>query len=204
MAKKENPSYFLWERFKNGDDDAFYRIYDQYFNALYSYALNFSKDTYFIKDCIHDLFLDLYKYRKTLSETDNIQYYLLRSLRRLLHKEGTKRKTLLHDEQLLLINDTPVISLEEEIIADETKKEHFRALAEVMKKLTRKQQEALSLKFEHNLSYPEIADTLNISVESARTMIYRALKELRKAIKKGKTSNSILLFFLLRNRIQTG
>jgi RNA polymerase sigma factor (sigma-70 family) len=121
-----------------------------------------------------------------------------------LHKEGTKRNTLLNDEQLLLLNDTPVRSLEDEIIADETKKEHFRELAEGMKKLTKKQQEALSLKFEHNLSYPEIADTLNISVESTRTMIYRALKELRKAIKKGKTFNSILLFFLLRNRIQTG
>ncbi|WP_372653043.1 RNA polymerase sigma factor [Draconibacterium sp.] len=201
MANKENPSYFLWERFKNGDDDAFYRIYDQYFNELYSYALNFSKDQDFIKDCIHDLFLNLYKYRKTLSSTDNIQYYLLRSLRRLLHKEGTKKNTLLHDEQLLHLNDTPVISLEDEIIADETKKENFKALADVMKKLTKKQQEALSLKFEHNLSYPQIADTLNISVESARTMIYRTLKELRKAIKKGKTSNSILLFFMLRNRI---
>ncbi|KJF45257.1 RNA polymerase sigma factor [Draconibacterium sediminis] len=201
MANKENPSYFLWERFKNGDDDAFYRIYDQYFNELYSYALNFSKDQDFIKDCIHDLFLNLYKYRKTLSSTDNIQYYLLRSLRRLLHKEGTKRNTLLHDEQLLHLNDTPVVSLEDEIIADETKKENFKALADVMKKLTKKQREALSLKFEHNLSYPQIADTLNISVESARTMIYRTLKELRKAIKKGKTSNSILLFFMLRNRI---
>ncbi|WP_167618801.1 RNA polymerase sigma factor [Maribellus sediminis] len=201
MANKENPSYFLWERFKNGDDDAFYRIYNQYFNELYSYALNFSKDQDFIKDCIHDLFLNLYKYRKTLSSTDNIQYYLLRSLRRLLHKEGTKRNTLLHDEQLLHLNDTPVVSLEDEIIADETKKENFKALAEVMKKLTNKQREALSLKFEHNLSYPQIADTLNISVESARTMIYRTLKELRKAIKKGKTSNSILLFFMLRNRI---
>lgn len=201
MANKENPSYFLWERFKNGDDDAFYRIYDQYFNELYSYALNFSKDQDIIKDCIHDLFLNLYKYRKTLSSTDNIQYYLLRSLRRLLHKEGTKRNTLLHDEQLLHLNDTPVVSLEDEIIADETKKENFKALADVMKKLTKKQREALSLKFEHNLSYPQIADTLNISVESARTMIYRTLKELRKAIKKGKTSNSILLFFMLRNRI---
>ncbi|WP_303919023.1 RNA polymerase sigma factor [Draconibacterium sediminis] len=201
MANKENPSYFLWERFKNGDDDAFYRIYDQYFNELYSYALNFSKDQDFIKDCIHDLFLNLYKYRKTLSSTDNIQYYLLRSLRRLLHKEGTKRNTLLHDEQLLHLNDIPVVSLEDEIIANETKKENFKALADVMKKLTKKQREALSLKFEHNLSYPQIADTLNISVESARTMIYRTLKELRKAIKKGKTSNSILLFFMLRNRI---
>ncbi|WP_394706728.1 hypothetical protein [uncultured Draconibacterium sp.] len=46
-----------------------------------------------------------------------------------------------------------------------------------------------------------MANTLNISVESARTMIYRTLKELRKGIKKGKTSNSILLFFMLRNRI---
>ncbi|MCE4563469.1 sigma-70 family RNA polymerase sigma factor [Maribellus sp. CM-23] len=203
MPGQTNSAYFLWERFKNGDNDAFYSIYDQYFDSLYNYGLHFTPDENLIKDCIHDLFLDLYKYRKRLSKTDNILYYLLRSLRRLIHKELTKRNMLLTDEQLMFQNDTPVMAIEDVIIADEIQKEHFKALTDVMKSLSKRQQEGLSLKFEHNLSYTEIATTLDISVESARTIIYRALKDLRKALKKNQTFNSLLLFFVFKNLIHT-
>jgi len=198
VGGQKNSAYFLWERFKNGDNDAFYSIYDQYFDSLYSYGLYFTSDKDLIKDCIHDLFLDLYKYRKRLSKTDNILFYLLRSLRRLIHKEISRGNALLTDEAIILQYDTPIMPLEDEIITEEIQKEYFKVLTEAMKGLSKRQQEALSLKFQHNLTYSEIADTLDISVESARTIIYRALKELRKSLKENKKFGSLLLFLFLR------
>ena len=66
-----------------------------------------------------------------------------------------------------------------------------------MKTLSNRQREGLSLKFEHNHTYPEIAEIMGISIESARTMIYRALKDLRKCIESNGLSIQ-LLFFLSR------
>ncbi len=197
--EEKSADYFLWKRFIEGDDKALFTIYDQYFDALYGYGIHFSKDKDLIKDCIHDLFLDLYKYRERLSETDNIHFYLFRSLRRLLYKEQSKRITILSDEKILLQNDIPVMAFEDTIIESETKNRNYKILREAMKELSDKQREGLSLKFAQNFSYKEIADILGISVESARTNIYRALKDLRKVLKKQGVS-SFILFLLFHDK----
>jgi len=185
----------LWRRFKEGSDQAFYLLYDQYADNLYKYGCHFSRDKSFIKDCIHDLFLDLYKYRKKLTETDSVQFYLFRSLRRIIHKEQVKVIPIVYDEMISSPNDNAGISCEDSIIALETEAENHWALGDAMKTLTNRQREGLALKFEHGHTYPEIAEIMDISVESARTMIYRALKELRKYFEdKGQ---SIQLLFLL-------
>ena len=187
----------LWRRFKEGDDYAFYRLYDQYVDYLFKYGSHFSKDKNFIKDCVHDLFLDLYKYRKKLSETDNVQFYLFRSLRRIIHKEQVKVIPIVYDEMISSPNVDFAFSHEDYLIATETEAANYKVLNDVMKTLSNRQREALSLKFEHARSYPEIAEIMGISIESARTIIYRALKELRKCIDT-KGHSIQLLFILLR------
>ena len=187
----------LWQRFKNGNDQAFYHLYNQYADNLYKYGSHFSKDKDLVKDCVHDLFLDLYKYRNKLSDTDNVQFYLFRSLRRIIHKEQVKIIPLVYDEMIRSPADNTDLSFEDTMIAAETEAENRAVLSIAMKTLSNRQREGLSLKFEHNSSYPEISEIMGISVESARTIIYRALKELRKSIE-DKGHSFQLLFFLTR------
>jgi RNA polymerase sigma factor (sigma-70 family) len=200
--RKSDMDYLLWERFKKGDTKAFFSLYDRFFDTLFNYGLHFSRDKDLIKDCIHDLFLDLYKYRENLSETDNIRFYLLRSLRRLIYKEKARKMAVVPDEQILLQNDIPQMAFEDNLVASETKDKNYRVLADVMKELSDRQREGLVLKFEQNLSYKEIAGILGISVESARTSVYRALKDLRKALKKkGLSIHLMLLFYRSRQKV---
>lgn len=182
MGKAINKDYYLWESFKKGNDVAFYQLYEQYADSLYSYGVHFSGDISFVKDCIHDLFLDLYKYRNKLSETDNVQFYLLRCLRRKIHREQVKTIPIIFDDNLASSHINQVLPFEEMMIATEIEIEHYRMLKDAMKKLTDRQRESLALKFEQNLTYPEIAEVLGMTVESVRTSIYRALKLLRKSI----------------------
>ena len=200
MGKDQNTDYYLWKSFKEGEKNSFSNLYDQYADSLYSFGMHFSNDKEFIKDCIHDLFLDLYKYRDNLSMTDNIRFYLLRSLRRKIHHEKNKTIHLIYDNNDKSYNENQVLAFEETIIASEIEKENFDVLKKAMLSLTDRQREGLSLKFEHNLAYPEIAKIMDMSVESARTSIYRALKLLRKSINNGKSSIQ-LLFFLSRYSI---
>ena len=194
MKKELKADDNLWKRFKDGNDHAFYRLYDQYADILYKYGCHFSKDKDFIRDCIHDLFLELYKYRKKLSETDNIQFYLFRSLRRIIQKEQVKVIKLVYDEMISSPNDTPEVSHEDFLIAAETEVENRGVLSKAMKTLSNRQREGLSLKFEHDCSYSDIAEIMGISVESARTIIYRALKELRMCLGSKVHSIQLLVF----------
>lgn len=182
MEKELNKDYYLWKSFIDGNDDSFYRLYDQYADVLYHYGLHLSRDKEFIKDCIHDLFLDLYKYRNKLSNTDNIRFYLVRSLRRKIHQAQIKTTPLIYDNHIQSSNENQELAYEDKVIARETEEENNRLLTNAMKTLTADQREGLHLKFEHNLAYPEIAEILGMSIESARTSIYRALKILRNSI----------------------
>jgi len=197
MGKELNKDYYLWKNFKEGNDDSFYKLYDEYSDMLYCYGMHFSKDKESIKDCIHDLFIDLYKYRDKLSLTDNIQFYLVRSLRRKIHQARIKSISLIYESVIISPEDKQEPTFEDKIIDSEIEDENNCLLRKALNTLTDRQREALSLKFEQNLTYPEIAEMLEISVESVRTSIYRALKILRKSIENDKISIQ-LLFFLSR------
>ncbi len=71
----------IWKAFKRGDEDAFLLIYNTYFIRLCAYGYKFSLDTHLVEDCVQDVFIEIIKRRKKLSDTDNIQFYLMRSVR---------------------------------------------------------------------------------------------------------------------------
>lgn len=183
----------LWKNFREGSDRAFFDLYDQYVDVLFSFGVQFCTDKEIVKDCIQDLFIDLYRYRKSLSDTDSIKFYLFRSLRRKLHKEISKNQFVSLDEEVEVMPDLQVSDSEKKIIGYESEKENLHILEQALKQLTKQQQRALAMKFEQNLSYSEIASLLNISVESARTNIYRALKSLRKKMSKKNIAATALL-----------
>ena len=120
---------------------------------------------------------------------------MYRSLRRIIHREQTKVIPLFYDEMSYTLNDNSDLSYEDYLIAGETEAEDHKVLFDAVKKLSNRQREALSLKFEHDRPYSEIAEIMSISVESARTIIYRALKELRKCIEDKSISIQLLFSF---------
>ena len=190
----------LWRQFKEGSDQAFYLLYDLYADKLYRYGIHFSDDKDFIKDCIHDLFLNLHKYRLKISETTNVQFYLFRSLRRIIHKERVRGLPFVRNARSYTLNEMPVFSHEDYLIAAETKTEENNALNAAMKKLSHRQREGLSLKFEHDHTYAEISEIMGISVESARSIIYLALKQLRNSIDVKGNSIQLLIFLAHSHR----
>ncbi len=195
MQNQPNKDHLLWKSFREGDDKAFYDLYDQYSDALYSFGMQFCNDPDFVKDCIHDLFLDLHKYREQLRPTDSIKYYLFRSLRRIIHKQKLKISLLnlnQNHEQTLHLHAP---ASDETLIHSEIQQKKLDLLSNAVNQLTKVQQRALFLKFEQDLTYTEIATLLNISVESARTNMYRALKSLRKSLSKNQIYLSLFLQF---------
>ncbi|QWX83562.1 sigma-70 family RNA polymerase sigma factor [Cellulophaga sp. HaHaR_3_176] len=181
---KKNEEIVIWEKLIDGDKMALGQLYDMYIDILFTYGMYHSKDKSYVSDCIHDLFVDLYKYRTNLSMTDNVKYYLFRSLKRKINKKYRAKNTSVSLDEFQFKPDftktNHINSCEKSIIRQENIKERNAKLAEALSTLTKKQQKILFLRFDQDKSYDEISVIMDISVQTARTSIYRAIKTLRK------------------------
>lgn len=182
MFVVKNTETSIWENLKSGDENALGELYNIYIDSLFSYGINFSQDRGYVMDCIHDLFVDLHKYRKSLSNTDNIKYYLFKSLKRKINKKYYRKTVPVSMEYQYSLNDrlkNYTNSHEEDIINGERVSEKSIMLANALNTLTKKQRKGLFLRFNQQRTYEEISEIMGISVQTARTTIYRALKTLR-------------------------
>jgi RNA polymerase sigma factor (sigma-70 family) len=180
----------LWHDFKGGCRAAFALIYKNHFFNLYQYGIQrgYAQET--VKDCIQDLFVELWKYRENLKNTDAIAYYLLKSLRyKLSHHARTKP---IPEQDDLSIN---TLSIEDKLIEEQTLFQHKKKVLEALNVLTQRQQQAIQLKFFQNLKNEEIAKCMSISVPAVYNLVSKALVALKENL--GKAYLLILIEFIL-------
>lgn len=176
--KNEKSDIDLWNSIRNGDSHAYNKLYDRYADMLFAFGIQYTNDEALVQDSIHDIFIELHRYHKTIAEEVNIKSYLFKSLQRDIFKKiKSKSKIISLDNVSDSIYRT--VSTEEELIFNETILSKHATLAVALSSLTKKQRYALHLRFSEDLSYEEISSTLEISLESCRTLIYRSLKEIR-------------------------
>jgi len=80
LEPEKNEDFLFWGQLKEGDQSGLEGLYRKYSNELFKYGMTILPDRDLIKDCIHELFLDLWKYRESLKDTDKVKIYLCRSL----------------------------------------------------------------------------------------------------------------------------
>ncbi|MBO9637956.1 MAG: sigma-70 family RNA polymerase sigma factor [Siphonobacter aquaeclarae] len=169
----------LWVRFKAGDEQAFDLLTEKRYRTLFNYATRFSKDREFIKDCIQDLFLELWNRRQTIVTTPYVTIYLIKSLRNnLLRKQKQLRQwEFSQDEWDGEWSDGWTV--EEEWISSEFTHESQASLRQAIQALPRRQQEVIFLKFYEGLSNEAIAQVMEVENQTVANFLYRALSQLR-------------------------
>jgi len=182
----------LWEDFKKGEQAALSHIYHLYVESLYRYGKKFSSDSDLVKDTIQDLFCDLIRTREKLGPTEHIYFYLIKSFRRKLFRSLNETNMTKHkeeDEEAFTVHI--VYSVEEDYI----QKEHLSKKEEMMQKglaeLSPKQREILYYRFTCDFEYEQICEIMSMKYDSARKMVFRALKSLRENLA---DTNLILLY----------
>lgn len=183
-----------WLKFKDGDKEAFAIFYNLHIDRLYQYGLKLSNDEGTIKDVIQEVFLDLYlKREKNNTTPENLKYYLLLALKRNLIKKLKSRRRFdsgkIADGKIADLE----FSAEYQIIEKEQDEEIRIKVVEALDQLPEKQKEAVYLRFNEAMDYPEIALILGITIESVRKQVYRALKTVRELL--DNKSITILLHF---------
>ncbi|TGV01347.1 RNA polymerase sigma factor [Flavivirga rizhaonensis] len=180
--KIQNEFEGVWIEFVKGDKAAFTFIYNSNVDALFSYGMKLNSNKNFVKDCIQDVFLDIYEHRKQLSMPRNIKFYLFKALKHTMFRElkkERKKSSLPEDESMSFFTD---YNIETKTIDIEVEKHQKELVAKIIKELTPKQQEILYLRFTKGFSYIEISEITDINHNSVRKQVYRAIKKLRKSL----------------------
>jgi RNA polymerase sigma factor (sigma-70 family) len=169
----------LWNNFCSGDLKAFTCIYSTYLRPLYSYGRKFSKDTAFIEDCIQDLFVELWKNRKQLGATNSAKYYLYKSLRRKIFRQMAEANK--HMPEALMENYTfeMELSIETDLVSNQLMLEQKQLLEKSLQNLTKRQREAIYLRFYENLSYEEVASIMSLELRSVYNLISKSIDTLK-------------------------
>ncbi len=182
MKASETIEIILWEKLRSGNTEALGELYDLFIDTLFSYGVQYSSDKHYVMDCIHDLFLDLHKYKRNLSPSNNVKYYLFRSLKnKILKKDKAKLILFTNDLSTNKGDDNNYSkSFEDEIIAQEYFDDAMIKLSKAITFLSKRQRHTLLLRYTEEKEYEEIAKIMEVTVQTSRTIVYRAIKELKK------------------------
>ena len=137
----------IWQNIKAGDKLSLSIAYDKYIDELISYGCRFSSDNSLVEDCLHDLFVYIWKNRASLSDTDSIRNYLMVSLRRSIIRKAnkiSKSQNNIEDHEYRFSSE---LSIEEILVNAEINQEKAAKLKEAFDVLSNRQREAIFLKY---------------------------------------------------------
>ncbi|GAB4045529.1 RNA polymerase sigma factor [Spirosoma litoris] len=167
----------LWLRLIEGDDAALDVLMKRCFKELYHYGTKFSKDDDLIKDCIQDVFLDLWERRHTLRTDVQVKPYLFVILRRRIYRvwQMNQLQTDLATQPDFSVEYT----VEENLIHSESARLKAHQMQQLLDELPDRQKEVIYLKYFQEMDRDQIAQTMQITPQTVSNMLQMALKKLR-------------------------
>ncbi len=176
-----------WRKFLAGDREALGRIFRGCFSDLLAYGTKITGSDELVKDQIQDLFVRLWERRSALGEVRNVRVYLLISLKNDLWQSAKEKgKSPVWNDQMKPF----AISSEDFMIEREQEKELAEKIAAYLERLTARQREVIYLRFYMNLDFPQLAEVLDMNIQSVRNLLFRTLEKIRKEIDDNDTRQS--------------
>jgi RNA polymerase sigma factor (sigma-70 family) len=194
MVDRNSISETLWLRFKEGDPAAFDELAKKFYRTLYHYASKFSNDSDFIRDCLQELFLDLWEHRANLTKVQSPKAYLFTALRHKIVRESEYLKRFQHSKEIAFAQTEVDHSVEHRLVDDEEQRLQLLKLHRQLSQLSRRQQEALYLRFFENLDNEAIATIMGMTRPSVANLISGTLKELKENWSSIKLLTTLLMF----------
>jgi RNA polymerase sigma factor (sigma-70 family) len=181
-----------------GNEQALGSLMRIHYRSLLNYGQKFIRDEEFLKDCIQELFIEIWNRKLTLSSPDNVKAYLFSSLRRKIYREGHKLQLFNHPESADAEDGVHVeFSPEWWLIEEESLAERTRKMGDLLNLLPKRQREVIYLKYYQELSREEIAQVMAISPQTVSNLIQLAFVNLRNRIKTVAISLFIFLALFL-------
>ena len=169
----------LLKEFRNGDNIAFKKIYDRYFNALYLFGMKYISTQNVMEDILQEVFIKTWEKRAFFFHELALKAFLYKSvknscLNHIEHQAVQKKFENRQDQDLYSENTFYKNIIEEEVNLH---------ISEALKELPESARiiYLLSLKGVRN---KDIAEDLKISVNTVKTQKLRATRILKEKLKK--------------------
>ncbi len=178
----------LWKNIQNGDTRALKVLHDRYYYQLYLFAKKIYHNQSGLDEAVADCFIKLWTKRNEIVIDRSLKSYLFVILRNGLFDLSRKKNGI------ILLD---VISLPE-IPDTETLNEfdHYARLYNALEKLPEQRRRILELAVYESCSYAQIAEKLNISVNTVKTQMGRAYRFLKEEL----DPRSINLLFMIQSK----
>ena len=163
-----------------GDAVAFNEVYEKFNKRIYTVALKMLKAKEVAEEVTQEVFLKLWRHDQQFNDFDHLEAWLRTTARNLslnaFRKLVLERK--LGDQVFLQFSESQNIT-EEAILLNDAR----RQLEAAIEKLPMQQREIYILCQQEGLKYEEVAERLNISVNTVKTHMKRALASVRISMK---------------------
>lgn len=179
----------LIQLISKGDEAAFREVFDHFNSKLYSFTLKITNDGDLAEEIVMDAFVKIWLNRHKLIEINNLNAYLYTLVK---NQAFTELKRRAH-EALIIIdlskNTTEYLdSTEEQVISNEF--QHI--LDKAINQLPPQQKIVYGLSRNEGMKYEEIAEQLNLSKNTVKSHLKKALGTIRLVM-----SNYLVLFSML-------
>ena len=159
-------------------DQLFTSVYRHYFDILYNYGIRIAKDEDLVKDGIQELFFRIWKNHINLLAVSNLKTYLLKGLRNqiinILELKNNKINRIEIED-----NISVEFSPEDYYINNQLEDAVRKRVLQALNKLSKKQREAIYLRYFEELEYDEIAEIMNINIQSVKNNLQRSYPSLK-------------------------
>lgn len=182
----------LVRMYRGGDVQAFDVIFDRHHAMVYRWALALLRDTHKAEDVLQEAFAAAVQALPRYEPRGHFRAWLLRIVRnRCLNRIES-------DRPRLVIVGSPLLEVVEPVAPEPSPAEQaatsdaHRCIARAMAELPARQREALTLYALEQMPYDEIADAMEMPINTVKTLIHRArvhlatrLEEYRKETPRG-------------------
>ncbi|MDR8393579.1 RNA polymerase sigma-70 factor [Aliifodinibius sp. S!AR15-10] len=176
--KFENPDHWV-EQIRNGNKEAFEKLFQEYYDDLHRFVWGYIGREDIAEELVQDVFVKVWKTRHKLDPQQKIKSYLYRIARNLaidyLRHRSTVREWEDEKKALHRFSNNPTFL--DDDLDKQMKLEDVKA---AIQELPERRRLIFVLSRFNRLTYKEIGETLDISVNTVETQIVRALKTLRK------------------------
>lgn len=185
----------LFKRIAADDENAFNAVFNRNYDRIYSTALQYCKTKDLAEDISQQVFFILWEQRKKLRDVENPYAWLWGITRnqavKTVKKEIRRESYLAHIKELFESEtDTPHDQL--------VMRQKQELINRIIATLPPRQQQVYRMSRYNAATYAEIAKTLNISTETVKEHIKKALKTIRKLLASNKEELLLLLAFLIK------
>jgi len=171
-----------------GKQDAFERLFKAFYQQLCHYAFNYLKDSDEAEETVQDVMVKLWENRAQIETIQNIKSYLFRSVtNRCLNRIKHEAVKQMHRNESLFNSKSETSALQ-----NLEKNELEKSIQNALNHLPEQCRRAFELSRFNEMSYKEIAETMEISIKTVENHIGKALKIMRNEL----AAYLTLLFFI--------